>query len=353
MGGFEKQFSLGDSLRYAAGYIVTNHDDYVKVDVRNPWKEKELLNSYILVPRDKPLPKNLPKGTIVRVPIRNIVVYTTVHSAFLDALEATDDIIGVCEAQYIKVSSITERIEKGYIKNLGQATSPNVERMIEIGAEVVIASPFNNSSYGPVEKIGIPIIECADYMENNPLGSAEWLKFLGLFTGRVAIADSLFSETEANYLRLKALVANTEYRPKLMTGMKYGSTWYVPSGESFMANIYRDAGAGYLFNYLPGAGGAPLSFETILEKAIHADIWLINYNRENEMTYNDLYSDYSPYSRFDAFRDRRIYGGNTNYSLYYEEVPLHPDYLLSELISIFHPQLLSGHKPRYFVPLKE
>lgn len=344
---------LADTIRYAAGYKVTNRDGYTKVEVRDPWNEGKLLQRYLLVPRDKAVPEDMPKGTVVRVPLRNVVVYTSVHSAVLDALGAVDDIIGVCESCYIKVPAVKDGIDNGSIKDLGEATSPNVERMIEIGAEVVLASPFDHGSYGPVEKIGIPIIECADYMETDPLGRAEWIKFIGLLTGRNKHADSLFRETESNYLRVKALVENVEFRPKLMTGMKYGSAWYVPAGESFMARVYKDAGADYLFNYLPGSGGTPMSFETVLDKAIHADIWVMQYNREEDMTYNALKSDYSPYSQFDTFRDRHIYGCNTNYSLYYEEVPIRPDYLLTELIAIFHPQLLPDHKFRYFTPLGE
>ncbi|MDL2305554.1 ABC transporter substrate-binding protein [Bacteroides sp. OttesenSCG-928-D19] len=294
----------------------------------------------------------MPKGTVVRVPLRNMVVYTSVHSAVLDVLGATGDIVGVCESRYIKVPAVKEGLGNGSIQDLGEATSPNVERMIEIGAEVVLASPFDHGSYGPVEKLGIPIIECADYMETDPLGRAEWIKFIGLLTGRTLQAESFFRETESNYLRVKALVENVESRPKLMTGMKFGSAWYVPAGESFMARVYKDAGADYLFSYLPGSGGTPMSFETVLDKAIHADIWVMHYNREEDMTYDALKSDYSPYSQFDPFRNRRIYGCNTNHSLYYEEVPIRPDYLLTELIAIFHPQLVPDYTFRYFTPLK-
>jgi iron complex transport system substrate-binding protein len=190
-------------------------------------------------------------------------------------------------------------------------------------------------------------------METDPLGRAEWIKFLGLLTGQQERADSLFRETESNYLKVRALVEGVTSRPTLMTGKKYGSPWYVPSGESYMARIYKDAGADYLFSYLPGTGGSPMSFETVLDKAIHADIWLIHYNQEEEMTYDMLESDYDSYSQFDAFRDRHIYGCNTNYSLYYEEVPTHPDYLLTELIALFHPHLLPQHEFRYFSPLKD
>jgi iron complex transport system substrate-binding protein len=323
------------------------------VEVRDPWNEGRLLQRYLLTPRDAALPEGMPEGTVIRVPLRNMAVYTSVHCAALDALGAAGDITGVCEPRYINVPAIKERIREGSITDLGEATSPGVEKMIETGTEVVLASPFEHGSYGAVEKLGIPIIECADYMETDPLGRAEWIRFLGLLTGRTARADSLFRRTEANYLRIKTLAEHVEYRPKLMTGMKYGSSWYVPSGESFMARIYKDAGADYLFHYLSGAGGTPLGFEAVLSRAIHADVWLVHYNREGEMTYGALRSDYSPYSRFDAFRDRHIYGCNTGYSPYYEEVPMHPDYLLAELIAIFHPQLLPDHKFRYFAPLED
>jgi iron complex transport system substrate-binding protein len=270
-----------------------------------------------------------------------------------DELNAIGEITGVCESRYIKNATIHARIGEGLIQDLGKATSPNIEKMLELGAEVVIASPFENASYGAVEKTGIPIIECADYMEADPLGRAEWIKFIGLLTGTNKRADSLFRVTESNYLRIKALAGNVTYRPKLMTELKYGNAWYVSGGESYMAHIFKDAGADYLFSYLPGTGGIPLSFETVLQKAIHADLWMILYNREEEMTYHALQSDFSSYSRFDPFRNRRIYGCNANYSHYYEEVPIHPDYLLEELIALFHPGLLPGHNPRYFKPLKE
>ena len=204
-----------------------------------------------------------------------------------------------------------------------------------------------------MEKTGIPIIEIAEYMETDPLGRAEWIKLLGLLTGQQERADSLFRATETHYLRLKALAENVTYRPKLMSERKYGATWYVSGGESFMARIYKDAGADYLFSYLPGAGGIPLNFETVLNKAIHADVWVLLYNQNEEMTYQSLRADDVSYERFDPFRQRRIYACNTVYSPYYEEVSLHPDYLLADLMAIFHPNILPTHQFRYFTPIKQ
>ena len=343
-----KEALSSDSIQYAQGFTVQRFDTYIMVEVRDPWDSTRLLQRYLLVDRTKSVPGGLPKGTIVKVPVKDIVIYTSVHAAIIDQLHETDKVIGVCEPRYMDTPAIQEGIQAGRIADLGEATSPNIEKMIEIGAELVIASPFQNSSYGPVEKIGIPIIEGADYMEAFPLGRTEWIRFYGLLFGKEEMADSIFKETEQAYLSLKNLTVNIDKRPTVLSEKKFGSSWYVPSGDSYMAHLIEDAGADYMFKDLPGAGSTPLAFETVFDKAIHADIWLVKYNQSSEMTYNDLRSEYTPYENFDAFKKQRIYTCNTGIVPYYEEFPLHPEYLLKDLIWIFHPELVPGYSPRYF-----
>ena len=343
-----KEALSSDSIQYAQGFTVQRFDTYIMVEVRDPWDSTRLLQRYLLVDRTKSVPGGLPKGTIVKVPVKDIVIYTSVHAAIIDQLHETDKVIGVCEPRYMDTPAIQEGIQAGRIADLGEATSPNIEKMIEIGAELVIASPFQNSSYGPVEKIGIPIIEGADYMEALPLGRSEWIRFYGLLFGKEEMADSIFKETEQAYLSLKDLTANIDNRPTVLSEKKFGSSWYVPSGDSYMAHLIEDAGADYMFKDLPGAGSTPLAFETVFDKAIHADIWLVKYNQSSEMTYNDLRSEYTPYENFDAFKKKRIYTCNTGAVPYYEEFPIHPEYLLKDLIWIFHPELVFGYSPRYF-----
>ena len=343
-----KEALSSDRIQYAQGFTVQRFDTYTMVEVRDPWDSTRLLQRYLLVDRTKSVPGGLPKGTIVKVPVKDIVVYTSVHAAIIDQLHEINKFIGVCEPRYMDPPAIQEGIQAGRIADLGEATSPNIEKMIEIGAELVIASPFQNSSYGPVEKIGIPIIEGADYMEAFPLGRTEWIRFYGLLFGKEEMADSIFKETEQAYLSLKNLTVNIDKRPTVLSEKKFGSSWYIPAGDSYMAHLFEDAGADYMFKDLPGAGSTPLAFETVFDKAIHADIWLVKYNQSSEMTYNDLRSEYTPYENFDAFKKQRIYTCNTGIVPYYEEFPLHPEYLLKDLIWIFHPELVPGYSPRYF-----
>lgn len=348
----ETSFS-SDTIRYAQGFTVHHFDDYTAVEVRDPWDSTRLLQRYLLVDRSQPVPDDLPKGTVVQIPVQKIVVYTSVHAGVIDQLGETGRIIGVCEPRYMDTPAIQEGLKAGRIADLGEATSPNVEKMIDIGAELVIASPFQNSGYGPVEKLGIPIIEGADYMESQPLGRTEWIRFYGLLFGKEKAADSIFRETEKSYLDLKKLITADMPRPTVISEKKFGSSWFMPAGESYIANLYKDAGADYLFQDLPGAGSTPLAFETVLDRAIHADMWLVKYNQSKDMTYSDLRTEYTPYENFDAFKNRRIYSCNTGIVPYYEEFPLHPDYLLKDLIWVFHPELLPDYQPRYYHKMEE
>ena len=167
-----------DSIRYASGFTVQHFEDYTSVEVRDPWDSTRILQRYLLVDRDLPaVPGNLPKGTVVRTPIHNIVVYTSVHAAIIDQLNEADKVIGVCEPRYMDTPSIQEGLRAGKIADLGEATAPNIEKIIDIGAEIIIASPFQNAGYGPAEKLGIPIIEAADYMESLAFGRTEWVRF--------------------------------------------------------------------------------------------------------------------------------------------------------------------------------
>ncbi|MCC8153578.1 MAG: ABC transporter substrate-binding protein [Tannerellaceae bacterium] len=342
-----------DSLRYASGFCIERYPDYTLVDVVDPWNREKLLQRYVLVNREKALPAALPQGTIIRTPVRNVVVYTSVHAAIIDQLGETDKIVGVCEPQYMDTPAIQEGLKSGRIADLGESTAPNVEKIMDIGTELIIASPFQNSGYGQAEKIGVPILEAADYMETLPLGRAEWIRFFALLFDKPEVAKTIFSETETNYLALKELVSGVEYKPTVFSERKYGSFWYVSGGDSYTAHFFKDAGADYIFKDLPGGGSIPMSFETVLDEAIHADFWLLKYNLAHEMSYKDLRAEYTPYENFDAFKNRTIFGCNTSIVPYYEEFPLHPDYLLKDLIKIFHPSLLPDYELRYYRPMIE
>ena len=341
-------------LKYAENLTLIQGEGYTEARLRNPWDTTSILRTYILVDKDKEVPDHLPEGTIVRTPLSKALVYTATHCHLIHELGAVKSIGGICEIQYIKVPEIVEGCANGTIVNAGEGTNPDIEKIIDLHPDALLLSPYENSGgHGQVEKLKIPIIECADYMETSALGSAEWIRFYGLLFGREALADSIFAEVEKNYNNLKALATSQAVKPRLMCEVKSGSAWYVSGGRSTTGKLYADAGAEYVFSSYTNAGGVPLSFETVFDKAQDADVWLMKYNHPTDKTYQSLQEDYAPYANFKAFKEKNIYHCNTAYRPYYEDFPFHPDRVLKDLIKIFHPSLLPEYELKYFSKLAE
>ena len=341
-------------MKYAENLLMMKGEGYTRVQLRNPWDTTSVLSTYILVDKKSEMPEQLPQGTVVRTPLSKALVYTATHCNLIHELGAVSSIGGICEIQYIKVPEIVEGCKNGTIVNAGEGTNPDIEKIIDLHPDALMLSPYENSGgHGQVEKLKVPIIECADYMETSALGSAEWIRFYGMLFGKQALADSIFAEVEKNYNELKAMSTSQPVKPKLMCEWKSGSAWYVPGGRSTTGRLYHDAGAEYAFNHYPNSGAVPLSFETVFDKAQDADIWLMKYNHATDKTLTSMREDYGPYAQFKAFKQKQVYGCNTAYKMYYEDFPFRPDLVLKDLIHIFHPALLPEHELNYFSKLAE
>lgn len=346
-------------IDYAKYLKMGDCGDFLLVDVINPWDTTLYLQRYILASDKEIFEKSasqIPEATFVKIPIDNIIVYSSVHVSMLEELGAVGKIVGVCEPEYILSDEVKRGVAEGKIMDCGNSVSPNLEKIIESKGEIIIASPFQNSTYGAVEKSSIPIIEGADYMENHPLGRTEWIKLYGYLLGKPALGDSLFKAVESNYNRMKSVVAEAldkgRKRPKMISEKKYGNSWGVPGGLSYISVMYEDAGAENIFGEYRQSGSVMLSFEQVLAKGIDADYWLFKYNSERNFTYKELAQEYPLYEKFAPFVNRKIYACNTSYIGYYDDITLHPDKILADFIKIFHPDLLPEHNLRYFLPLE-
>lgn len=341
-----------DTLRYARGLAVTHCEDYDMVSIRDPWDTLKTRHTYILIDRNREEPEDLPEGTVIKVPVEKAVIYTSVHTAMAEQLGVIDAVSGICEPQYIHSDSILKRIEDGVIADLGLSSAPNVEKIIDLDAEIIIASPFENAGYGAAEKIGVPIVEAADYMESHPLGRSEWVKFYGLLFGRSELADSLFEVTASRYNELKAMASKTTEKPALLLEKMYGSVWALPSDDSYTVRMHHDAGADYIFSGTGVRSSAPLAFEAVYDKAYEADVWVFKYAAASDYTLSSLKDENPLYAEFKAYREHKVFACNTSGLTYYDDITLHPDYILADFISIYHPELLPGYARRYYSEVK-
>jgi len=342
------------AIKYAQGFTFRKTESYTEVCVFNPWTNGKVLQRYILVDKGAAVPDNLPEGVLIRTPLERVVCFSAVQCGVLNELDRIGTIVGVCEPEYFrKFPSIGLGLKTGRVTDLGVAANPNIEKILSSEPEVIFTSPLKEAGYGQLEKMNLPFVDCVDYMEATPLARAEWIRFYALFFNREAFADSLFRTIVDEYEALKSLAASVTDRPTVLTETPYRNTWYLPGGKSYAAHLLKDAGAAYLWENDDATGSLALAFETVLDKAEHADFWLIKCFREHDPTYSDLLKEYELYASFDAFRNRNIFVCNTEKASYYEELLIHPEYVLKDLIRIFHPDLIPGYTPKYYVNMKE
>ena len=370
----------GDTLqmKYAELLTIVKHNDgaYTEAIIENPWKKGTTLHKYILVPKgnegDETVARlkddirenaTLQMGShcdIVRTPLESNVVFTAPHCQLMYELGCKNAITGVCDKDYINIPDIKERVKLSdgkastsdtdkVIIDCGSSMQPDMERIIALKPEGLFISPFENSGgYGKLDKLHIPIIETADYMETSPLGRAEWMKFYGLLFKSEERSDSLFSSIEKEYLALKAEAAKLPQGLSILTERKMGSVWYVPGGKSTMGILLKDANAKYIFADDTHSGSLAYGPERILSKGTQVDVWAFKYFGGKALSKNDLLAEYEGYNVLKAFNSNSIYQVDTSTQPYFELTSFHPEILLREFIILAHPKATQFGKLRFY-----
>lgn len=340
-------------LEYSQLLHIERHAGYTLVTIADPWADNTTLHQYALVEDAADMPATLPANTtVIRTPLKKMCVSTSVHASLFKMLGALDCIGSVCDVGYIMDSTVRRQIADKKICDAGSSMNPSTERIMQLNTDAILMSPFKGTSYGVIEKTGIPIVECADYMETSALGRAEWIKFYGMLIGKEQEAEQLFNEIKNNYLSLKHKTDTIRQRPKLLVDMLNAKTWYMPGGNSIYGELFSDAGADYSIGDKKTSGTQALSLESVMTRALDADVWIIKYGQNEDFTYSSLNKENSAYHNFRAFKTRKVFGCNTLKVPFYDEAPFRPDILLADLIGILHPQLLPDHKSKFYSPLK-
>ena len=373
---------------------------YAEVNVANPWKAGTLLHRYILIPKGEEGDKTVTRLALqrtsgmgcttdtVRTPVERSAVFIAPHCQLMYELGCQQAIRGVCDLNYINIPDVRKRAAsagkassgnassgnasfgnasaQNSIVDCGSSMAPDIERIIALKPEAILVSPFENSGgYGKLDKLHIPIIEAADYMESSPLGRAEWMKFYGMLFGKdknisttvagkalttVAgkaseatlpascelKADSLFAKIEKEYLKLKAEAGKLSKGLSILTERKTGNVWYVPGGQSTIGILLKDANARYIFSDDKHSGSLPMSPEQILAKGSQVDVWAFKYFGGVPLSQVQLLQEYDGYKALAAFSRGNIYQVDTSTVPYFELTSFHPELLLREFIILAH-----------------
>lgn len=338
---------------YAKGYTVKYLPGNIRlVDIKDPQGQSASTYHFALIPHGYNL-KAVPDGyTPIQIPVKRVICMTSLQLSNFICLDACDCVAGITSTRHLFNKEMNERLKTGKTVKIGIEGNFDNEVIMAMDPEVIFISPFKRGGYEAMYETDIPLVPHLGYKENTPLGQAEWVKFIGLFTGQEKEANERFASIEHRYMKLKQLASDVKTRPVVFSGEMRGGNWYAVGGQSFLAQLFRDAGADYFLKNDTRSGGVTLDFETVYSQAESADYWRIVNSYNGDFSYEALKASDSRYADFRAFRERHVLYCNMKQTPFYERMPMEPDVVLSDLIYAFHPSLLPGHQPVYYSLLK-
>lgn len=349
-----------NELKYAKQFRVEKHTEgKFLVELMNPWSQNAApLVQYYLVPKTESVPTNLnPNFRVIRTPVANIATMSASHIGFLARLGLEDKIIAHSEFKYIYNSPLNKAIEAGKITEIGSDQGVNVESILELSPAILMATVYEKISpkFKLIEKAGIPIAYNIEWMETSPLARAEWVKFAALFFGKWNQADSIFNTIEEQYLAVKQRAQKSKETPHVLCGVQWKGTWYIPGGNSYIAELIRDAGGTYSWIQDSTSGSLPLSIENVLDKEMNADYWI---NPDGMSSLTDIIRNDERNTLFTPFTTGEVYaalkrtapnGAND----YWESGMVNPHLILEDYVRIFHPEEYPNRTFHFYKKLEQ
>ncbi len=328
----------------ASGYSISGKEESEStlLAVSNPWQGADSVASRLFIVRADEVAPVAFDGQILDGDAHRIVTTSSTHIAMLDALGASDRIVGVSGINYITNPDIQRRRDQ--IADIGYEGNFDYEALLAADPDIVLLYGVNgaNSMEGKLRELKIPYIYIGDYLEESPLGKAEWIVPIAEIIGERKKGEETYVAIAERYNALKKEVAdNIVDKPSVMLNVPYGDSWFMPSADSYMARLITDAGGDYIYKKKTGNTSLPIDLEEAYTLASQADFWL---NVDQMTTLSTLAAKCPKFTDTRVFRNGYVYnntlransaGGND----FFESGITNPDIILRDIIGILHPEL--------------
>ena len=337
-------------VKYATNFSVRDTADIRLVDVGAAPLRHGGKYHFALVRSDD---ATVPEGYVkVRVPIKNTICMTALQLSNFTVLDAHDVVKGITGTKNLFNKDILDRVKDGRIVKIGMEGEFDPELVLAANPDVIFISPSKRGGYDAIKETGITLVPHLGYQELDPLGQAEWIKFVGMFIGKEKEANEVFAGIESRYNELKEKAQHVEKRPTVLSGEMHYGNWHAVGGKNYLAQIFRDAGADYVIND-DETSGENLEFEKMYSLAANADYWRILNSYPDEFSYEALKASEPRNELFKAYKERKVIYCNMKQTPYYEISPVQPDLLLKDFVAIFHPELVEqDYQPTFYYLLK-
>ena len=331
--------------RYAKGFSVERDTTTGEklLCIRNPWQGASDIVFYTEIDSLSP-PKR-------------IVAMSSSHAAMLDAVGCSDRIVGLSGCRFIYNSDLCKRIAEGKIAEVGYDSAFDFEKIRSLNADIVLLYGVAGEAKSITDKLDelrIPYIYIGDYLEDDPLGKAEWVVALASLCGVESEGIAFFEGVESRYNALREQKYCSAYKPRVMLNLPYRDTWFMPPHNSYMVRLIEDAGGEYILtengkrktenenpstlNSQLSTKSMPISLEEALVLAMKADFWI---NLGQMASKEEVCAAAPRFAKVDAVKFNRLYNNTkrTNESRgsdFWESGAVRPDLILEDLINILH-----------------
>jgi iron complex transport system substrate-binding protein len=328
---------------YATGFSVRDTAGVRLVDVGDKYH-------FALTKTDIAVPEGYTK---IQVPIERTICMTALQLSNFTILDAHDVVKGLTGTKNLFNKDILARVKDGRIVKIGMEGNFDNELVLAANPQIIFISPSKRGGYDAIKETGITLVPHLGYQELNPLGQAEWIKFVGMFIGKEKEANEVFAGIEKRYNDLKIKVQSSKLAaPSVFSGEMHYGNWHAVGGKNYLAQIFRDAGARYVINDEETAG-EDLEFEKMYSLAANADYWRILNSYPGDFSYEALKASEPRNELFKAYKEKKVIYCNMKQTPYYEISPVQPDVLLKDFVAIFHPELVEAdYKPTFYYLLK-
>lgn len=334
-------------IKYAKGFSIRNFKDFRLVDIKDPSGESDVKYHYALVPRgtNPTIPEKYQR---IDTPVRSVICMTSLQISNFYKLQSEENIVGVTSTRFLFNEKINARLKSGKTRKIGIEGEFDSEMVLALNPDIILVSPFKRGGYDAIRNLGVPLVSFLGYKEVSPLGQAEWIKFTAALLGVDRKAENEFDYIEKSYLNLKSKVQDIAHRPTVLSGELHSGNWYVVGGESYLAQLFRDAGAQYFMKNNNESGGYYVDFESVYAEGANAEYWRILNSFNGEFDYKSLKDADARYADFKAFKDRKVIYCNLRDVAFYERSTVEPHLVLADLIKVFHPSILPDYQPVFY-----
>ncbi|MFC2138119.1 ABC transporter substrate-binding protein [Bacteroidota bacterium] len=343
--------------KYARGFEIYKKKDISVIKIKNPWQKAEDIEfNYALISSNDNKDRMDEEYVVINLPIQTIVCLSTTHIAYIDALNELNSIKGISGTSYVNNEFLANNIKAGEVQEVGYEQNINYETIINLNPDIIFAYSIGAENIGYLNKfkeIGIPVFYIAEYLEQDPLGKSEWIKVVAEFFNKTQEADSIFNIIENEYLNIKTIISEIEYKPNVLTGLPWKGTWFITGGKSHLANLIHDAGGQYLWRDMNIYRSEPLSLEAIFQRGVCAECWI---NCSDANSIQDIIAVDERIKALPIIKKGNIYNNNARINAnggndYWETGVMNPHIVLKDLLKIFHPEIDLEHELHYYKKL--